>query len=404
MNLRFLPLIWVVAAFIASQTRGQTRKARLIIMTFRLLALFTWFLLQESAYAQGQIDLNNRGLALVNDASGKPLTGTSFVAQIWYGTSANTLTKSFSPSPFRASQTTFPGSWNPAAAGGPGALGTLTGFAGGSIVTLQVRVWDSSVAGVGAAQALSKTAGTGLSETFTYAIPADPLAIPGGMGGLKSFSLVATPAQGISWIDLNNRGLALVYDAVGKPLTGTSFIAQIWYGPSASSLTKFFAPSPFRASTTTYPGAWNPAATGGPGAYATLTGFAPGSTVTLRVAVWDSSIAGIGAAQALARLPGTGLSEPFTYTIPTDLLAIPGGMENMRPFSLVPTGGLVNRPPIANPQAVSVVEDGNLSIPLEGSDPEAAPLKFRIVKQPLNGSLSTKSGILTYSPKPKLPL
>ncbi|MCX6871495.1 MAG: PEP-CTERM sorting domain-containing protein, partial [Verrucomicrobia bacterium] len=92
---------------------------------------------------------------------------------------------------FRASTTTYPGSWNPAAAGGPGALGTLTGFAGGSTVTLQVRVWDSSVAGVGAAQALTKTAGTGLSETFTYAIPADPLAIPGGMGGLKSFNLAA---------------------------------------------------------------------------------------------------------------------------------------------------------------------------------------------------------------------
>lgn len=147
--------------------------------------------LAVSAFGQGQIDLNNRGLALVNDASGKPLTGTTFVAQVWYGASASTLTSSFAPSPFRASTTTYPGTWNPAAVGGPGALGTLTGFAPGSTVTLQVRVWDSAVAGVGAAQALSKTAGTGLSETFTYAIPADPLAIPGGMGGLKSFNLAA---------------------------------------------------------------------------------------------------------------------------------------------------------------------------------------------------------------------
>ena len=75
MNPRFLPLIWVATALIAAQTWGQTRKARLIIMTFRLLALFTWFLLQESAYAQGQINLNNRGLAQVYDATGKPLTG-----------------------------------------------------------------------------------------------------------------------------------------------------------------------------------------------------------------------------------------------------------------------------------------------------------------------------------------
>jgi len=147
--------------------------------------------LAVSAFGQGQIDLNNRGLALVNDAAGKPLTGTSFVAQVWYGASASTLTSSFAPSPFRASTTTYPGSWNPAGVGGPGALGTLTGFAPGSTVTLQVAVWDSAIAGVGAAQALSKTAGTGLSETFTYAIPADPLAIPGGMEGLKSFNLVA---------------------------------------------------------------------------------------------------------------------------------------------------------------------------------------------------------------------
>ncbi len=147
--------------------------------------------LAVSAFGQGQINLNNRGLALVNDASGKPLTGTSFVAQVWYGASASTLTSSFAPSPFRASTTTYPGSWNPAATGGPGAIATLTGFAPGSTVTLQVAVWDSALAGVGAAQALSKTAGTGLSQTFTYAIPADPLAIPGGMEGLKSFNLVS---------------------------------------------------------------------------------------------------------------------------------------------------------------------------------------------------------------------
>jgi len=149
--------------------------------------------LAVSAFGQGSINLNNRGLALVNDQFGKPLTGTSFVAQVWYGASDSTLTSSFAPSPFRASTTTYPGSWNPAATGGPGAIATLTGFAPGSTVTLQVRVWDSSVAGVGAAQALAKAVGTGLSGSFTYAIPADPLAIPGGMEGLKSFNLTSVP-------------------------------------------------------------------------------------------------------------------------------------------------------------------------------------------------------------------
>jgi hypothetical protein len=58
-------------------------------------------------------------------------------------------------------------------------------------VTLQVAVWDSAVAGAGAASALAKAAGTGLSETFTYTIPTDPLAIPGGMGNMKTFALAA---------------------------------------------------------------------------------------------------------------------------------------------------------------------------------------------------------------------
>jgi hypothetical protein len=148
--------------------------------------------LAVSAFGQGQINLNNRGLALVNNAAGAPLTGTSFVAQVWYGASASTINKSFAPSPFRISTTTSPGSWNPAAAGGPGSIGTLDGFAPGSTVTLQVAVWDSAIAGVGAAQALAKAPGTGLSETFTYAIPTDPLAIPGGMENLKSFNLVGS--------------------------------------------------------------------------------------------------------------------------------------------------------------------------------------------------------------------
>jgi hypothetical protein len=148
--------------------------------------------LAVSAFGQGQINLNNRGLALVNNAAGAPLTGTSFVAQVWYGSSASTINKSFAPSPFRVSTTASPGSWNPAATGGPGSIATLDGFAPGSTVTLQVAVWDSSIAGVGAAQALAKAPGTGLSETFTYAIPTDPLAIPGGMEGLKSFNLVAS--------------------------------------------------------------------------------------------------------------------------------------------------------------------------------------------------------------------
>jgi len=150
-----------------------------------------------SAFGQGQISLKNSATVNpVNDASGKPLTGTSYLAQVWYGASAGALTGSFAPSPFRVSTTTQPGTWNPAAAGGPGNIGTFPAgtFGPGSTVTLQVAVWDSAVAGASAASALAKAPGTGLSSTFTYTIPTDPLAIPGGMEGMKSFNLL--PAGG----------------------------------------------------------------------------------------------------------------------------------------------------------------------------------------------------------------
>jgi hypothetical protein len=88
-----------------------------------VVAWFTWIL---SALGQGQINLNNRGLALVNDSTGKPLTGTTFVAAVLYGSSEGTINKAFLPSPFRASTTTYPGTWNPAAVGGPGTIATLS--------------------------------------------------------------------------------------------------------------------------------------------------------------------------------------------------------------------------------------------------------------------------------------
>ena len=211
------------------------------------------------------------------------------------------------------------------------------------------------------------------------------------------FHLLA-PAFGQGLINLNNRGLAMVYDATGKALTGTSFVAQIWYGPSASSLTKSFAPSAFRPSTTVLPGTWNPSAPGGPGQIATLEGFAPGSTVTIKVAVWDSAVAGVGATQAFNQTPGTGLSEPFTYTIPTDLLAIPGGIENMRPFSLVPTGGLLNRPPIAESRSSTVMSWRKVGVRLSGMDPDGDPLTYRILSKPANGTLQGDATNLYYLP------
>lgn len=156
-------------------------------------------------------------------------------------------------------------------------------------------------------------------------------------------SALAVSAFGQGQIDLrNNKDLNPVLDASGAKLTGTSYLAQVWYGANDAAITsgngKSFAPAPFRVSTTGSPGTWNAGAAGGPGNLATLNGFDVGSTVTLRVAVWDSNVAGASAASALAKSPGTGLSDPFTYTI-VGAPATPGGMENLKSFSLLPAGG-----------------------------------------------------------------
>ena len=567
-----------------------------MIKRLYVVAWFTWIL---SALGQGQINLNNRGLALVNDATGKPLTGTTFVAAVLYGSSEATINKAFLPSPFRASTTTYPGTWNPAAAGGPGPIATLSGFNPGSTVSLKVVVWDSAVfatweAAAAALQANKSTVPTqvGVSSSFTYAIPADPLAIPGGLekfsgltlkalsnsgpanqaptavgqslsvnsgqtlaitlagtdpegssltytvvtqpvngtlagtgvsrvytskagfsgsdnftfkvndGSLDSavvtvaisvkpvsvnqaptadsqnlsvalgeakdigltakdpenakltYTIITQPANGTltgtapalrytpktgfsgadsftfkvndgaldsafatisisvseagAQINLNNRGLALVNDAAGKPLVGVTYAAKILYGASEAALTQSFVASPFRDSTTTYPGTWNPAAVGGPGAIATLAGFKPGATVTLKVAVWDTAVFATWELAEAALKTGkspvptqAGLSTVFTYTVPTDSLAIPTGMEKFSGLKLtaLSSSGSGNQAPTADSQNVSLATGESRDIGLTGRDPENAKLTFAIVTQPANGTLTGIAPAIKYTPK-----
>ena len=214
----------------------------------------------------------------------------------------------------------------------------------------------------------------------------------------KFFAIVfwlawAVSAMGQAAINLNNRGFALVRDASGKPLTGSSYVAQIWYGPNSNLLNKSFAPAPFRPSTTAYPGTWNPAATGGPGAIATLEGFTLGSTVTLRVAVWDLALY-LNWQEAQGK-PNTGLSDPFEYHIPAAWDAIPGGMENFKGLTLSASGIPVNQPPIAYSQATNVVSGQSVKFILYGFDPEGASLTYRIITPPQNGTLVN----LLYTPQ-----
>ncbi len=464
--------------------------------------------------AGAQINLNNRGFGLVTDASNKLLVGVTYAAKIFYGASEASLTQSFVPAPFRDANTTYPGTWNPAAPGGPGSIANLAGFKPGATVTLRVAVWDTAVFATWELAEAALKAGknpvptqAGISTAFTYAIPADPLAIPGGLDNFKGLKLTVlgntgpvnqaptadsqnvslaigeardigltgrdpenskltytivtqptsgtltgvapalryTPKAGFSGsdsftfkvndgvldsavatisisiseagaqINLNNRGLdpnnpqfGWVTDAAGKPLVGSTYVAKIFYGASEAGLIQSFVPAPFRDANTTYPGTWNPAAPGGPGTVATLAGFKPGATVTLRVAVWDTAVFATWELAEAALKAGrnpvptqAGISTAFTYAIPADPLAIPGGLEKFQGLKLMALGntGPINQAPTASGQSLSVVSGQTLPIVLAGKDPEGASILFTVVVPPANGTLSGIGANRVYTPK-----
>lgn len=62
-------------------------------------------------------------------------------------------------------------------------------------------------------------------------------------------------------------------------------------------------------------------------------------------------------------------------------------------------GVLLNNPPIADPQAVSLAEDTTLGIALTGSDPDGDPLTFNIVQAPAHGTLSGTVPNVVYQPE-----
>lgn len=131
-----------------------------------------------------------------------------------------------------------------------------------------------------------------------------------------------------------------VYFSDGTPIIGTSFLAQLYYGVSADSLSPVLAlPRSFRNILPSDPlaGTWF-------GTTRTLDGFSPGDTVTLQVRVWDGAVAGSYEEAAALGFLGTqhGMSAAFTYQIPS--AAVPPYfyyIENFRAFTLVPEPSMV---------------------------------------------------------------
>ena len=65
------------------------------------------------------------------------------------------------------------------------------------------------------------------------------------------------------------------------------------------------------------------------------------------------------------------------------------------------SGGLApNRVPVADDQALTVVQGGSLPITLTGSDPDGDTLTFTVADAPRDGTLSGSGAKLTYTPRP----
>jgi hypothetical protein len=108
---------------------------------------------------------------LVRDDSGIPLVGTNYLAQLYYGpdraSPASLNPVSNAPAPFRDPTHSSPGTWE-------GGGRTLSGFTSGDYITLQVRVWDGTVASTYEDAAALGFLDTqhGVSQPFTYLAPA----------------------------------------------------------------------------------------------------------------------------------------------------------------------------------------------------------------------------------------
>jgi len=108
----------------------------------KLIPFLAMTVLAAGAHAQGVVTFANNVLSpntpYVLDPTGARLTGTTYVAQLYYGPSASSLTAhTAAPSRFRLLGTSLPGTWI-------GANRTLTGGGVGVPVFMQVRVWDLS--------------------------------------------------------------------------------------------------------------------------------------------------------------------------------------------------------------------------------------------------------------------
>jgi hypothetical protein len=129
----------------------------------------------------------------------------------------------------------------------------------------------------------------------------------------------------------------LVLDAPGGVgLGGSQYVAELYYGSSAGSLSPLTASiSRFRATSSPSKGKWLASGINAPNDYVPLPGIDFGGNAFLQVKVWDLTA---GATYETAGSGKTGASQVFAYTVPAagDTTASHFFMEGMQGFALVP--------------------------------------------------------------------
>lgn len=112
--------------------------------------------------------------------------------------------------------------------------------------------------------------------------------------------------------------------------------------------------------------------------------------------VYDSSLT-VGLTNA-ATVEGLAPAQTFYFVVTA---ANAAGIESV-PSNELPYTTPLNRPPLAIGQKLYLSEDGKLSIPLTGTDPDGDALRFQIVRAPGRGTLSGTPPNVVYQPNPNV--
>jgi hypothetical protein len=167
----------------------------------------------NTVLAQGVVSFNNNILPsppdrLVRDSCGDPLTGTNYLAQLYYGATPNpdSLVADTLVSRFRPRGTEPSGTWL-------GGTRTLIGVGGvGTTVYLRVKVWDV-LSGATFNQARAAGGAWGESTVFPYTQTVTPAADDTWMKNFQGFSLAWPPCPPTNHlaIENNNNTISLTF-------------------------------------------------------------------------------------------------------------------------------------------------------------------------------------------------